>query len=78
METLGIKMTFPTSGVTFEIKKDDQGNYFASLSGGNPGESFANLLAAHSMTSLDLPTTINDIQKLGRLNLLAYQIDDTL
>lgn len=74
METIGIKTTFATSGVTFEIKQNDDGELFVSLSGGT----LQPLLDAHSLTSLDLATTLVDIQKLGRLALLAAQIKTTV
>jgi len=62
METLGIKKTFD-SGVTFEIKKDEQGNMFICLSGG----ALAPLLAIANLPSLDLPTDTNDMLKLHHL-----------
>lgn len=70
METLGIKTTFATSGVTFEIKQDGTGDLFVCLSGGT----LQPILDAHNLTALELATTILDVQRLGRLTLLASQI----
>lgn len=74
MQTLGIKTTFVTSGVQFEIKQNETGDLFVCLSGGT----LQPILDAHSLASLDLQTTIQDVQKLGKLALLAANIKQTI
>ncbi len=70
MKTVGIETTFLTSGVTFQIVENESGDLFVSLSGGT----LQPILDAHSLASLELATTVQDVQRLGRLCALAAQI----
>ena len=74
METLGIKTTFLTSGVSFEVRQNEAGDLFVSLYGG----SLQPILDAHELTSLDLVSTVSDVQRLGRLCDLAARLKMTI
>lgn len=73
MEVLGIKTTF-TSGVQFELKKNEQNVLFVCLS----GAPLQPVLDALQVSELALQSTPQDVNKLARLLLLSQNLNSIL